>query len=230
MRFSIIVPTYNQQEFLPDTIDSILDQTYKDYEVIIVNDGSPDHSREIAEKYSKEHGTKLIRVINQVNKGLSSARNTGIMNARGEYLLPLDSDDCLLENCLDEMAKAIENTNADIVVPSFKNFGFSNTPVIVHPQPTIELFKTVGNLFPYFSAIKKEVLLEVGGYSPRMTWGAEDFHLWFDLLSRGKTVCILPEILVLYRTRENSMWSETQKHQSEYMAQIVKDFSSLWSK
>lgn len=229
MRFSLVVPTYNQQEYLPDTLDSILDQTYSDYEVIIVNDGSTDHSREIAESYSREHGTKKIRVISQVNKGLSAARNTGIMNMKGDYFYPLDSDDCLLENCLEEIAKAIDQTHADIVVPSFKNFGVLNNPVIVDPQPTVEKFKTWGNLFPYFSAIKKEVLLECGGYSPRMTWGAEDFHLWFDLLGRGKTVCILQEVLVLYRTKENSMWTETQKHQGEYMAQIVKDFPNLFS-
>lgn len=227
MRFSIVVPVYNQQEYLPDTLDSILDQTYKDYEVIIVIDGSPDHSKEIAEKYAKEHGSKVFRVINQTNRGLPAARNTGLMNARGEYILPLDSDDCLLPDCLEEMSKAIDATHADIIVPSFKHFGVINTPLMVHPNPSLELFKTVGNLFPYFSAIKREALLECGGYSPRMTWGWEDFHLWFDLLLREKTVCILQEILVLYRTKENSMIHEANRHGSELWAQIRKDFPQL---
>lgn len=229
MKFTIGIPVFMQQEYLPDTIDSVLDQTFTDYEIIICNDGSPDHSREIAEKYSLEHGTKKIKVINQVNKGLASARNTLIMNMKGEYFLPLDSDDCLLENCLEEMAKAIDNSHADIIVPSFKHFGILNTPLMVHPEPTIELFKTVGNLFPYFSAIKREALLECGGYSPRMTWGFEDFHLWFDLFSRGKSVHVIQQILVLYRTKENSMLTEANKHSVELLTQIAKDFPQYFS-
>lgn len=228
MRFSIIVPTYGQQEYLPDTLDSILDQTFKDYEVIIVNDGSPDHSKEIAENYAKVHGSKVFKVINQVNKGLASARNTGILNAKGQYVLPLDSDDILLEKCLEEMNKAIKQSDADIVVPSFKHFGILNTLLTVDPQPTIEKFKNLGNLFPYFCAIKREALLECGGYQPKMTWGFEDYHLWFDLLSRGKTVCIIQQPLVLYRTKENSMLTEANKHAGELMQQIIKDFPQFW--
>lgn len=219
--FSIVIPSYNQQEFLPDAIESALDQTFAAKEVIVIDDGSPDSSLEIARKYP-------IKVVSQRNKGLASARNTGIMNASGEYILPLDADDILMPNCLEKMATAIEQTHADIIAPSFKNFGILNDAVILGVPFTIEDLK-IANRLPYFSAIKREALLECGGYSPRMVRGFEDYHLWFDLLSRGKTICLLHDILVLYRTKENSMLTEANKHSSELMSQIAKDFPSIFS-
>lgn len=222
MKFSVIIPSFNQQEFLPDAIESALDQTRKPCEIIVVDDRSTDLSLEIARKYP-------VKVISQVNKGLAAARNTGIMNAAGDYVLPLDADDILMPNCLERIEDYTVDNSADIMAPSFKNFGILNSEIILHPQPTIELM-TQGNMLPYFSAIKREALLECGGYSPRMTWGYEDYHLWFDLLSRGKTVVTIPEVLVLYRTKENSMLTEANKHRDELMGQIAKDFPSVWQK
>lgn len=219
--FSIIIPSFNQQEFLPDAIESALEQR-DGKQIIVIDDGSTDTSLAVAQKYP-------VTVVSQRNKGLSSARNTGIMHAVGDYCLMLDADDQLMPNCLERMAEVIEKTNADIVSPSFKHFGTINEPLFLQAPPTLEDFKT-GNRLPYFSAIRREALLECGGYSPRMQWGYEDYHLWFDLLSRGKTVAVIPEILVLYRTKEHSMIHEANKHSAELFAQIVKDFPHLWSK
>lgn len=219
--FSVIIPSYNQQEFLPDAIESALNQTYFPLEVIVVDDGSTDNSLAIARNYG-------VRVVSQVNKGLSSARNTGIMNAEGEYLVFLDADDILLENYLQKIKKVIDETKADIVAPSFKEFGVSHRDVILMENPTITDFMTA-NRIGYCTAIKREALLQCGGYSPKMTWGAEDYHLWFDLLSRGKKLVTIQDILWLYRVKSNSMWTETAKHQEEYMNQIKKDFNEVWN-
>ena len=215
MIFSIIIPSYNQAEYLPYAIESALIQPHS--EVIVVDDGSTDGSLEIAKGY------KGVKVISQVNKGLASARNTGIMNAKGSWILPLDADDILLDNCIEKIIEAIAETKADIVSPSFKTFGVSGEEVILMANPKLEDFKT-GNRVGYCSAIRKRALLAVGGYSPRMTWGAEDYHLWFNLLTRGYKLVTIPEVLWLYRTKEESMWTETAKHQDEFMAQIRKDF------
>ncbi len=223
MKISVIIPTFNQQEFLSDCIDSILNQTVKPHEIIVINDGSTDNTRGILEGYEDK-----IKVIHQVNKGLASARNTGIMNATGDYILPLDSDDLLQDNCIERLTKVIEDTNADIVAPSFKNFGLDNSLVTLMFRPTVEDFKT-GNRIGYCSAIKREALLEVGGYSPRMTWGYEDYALWFDLLKRGKTLVTIPEPLWLYRVRANSMLSTAQAHHQELMTQIAKDNPSVFA-
>ena len=216
---TIIIPSYNQAEYLPDAIESALAQT-KDCEVIVVDDGSTDNSLKIAKKYP-------VKVVSQVNKGLASARNTGIMNATGDYILPLDADDVLLENCVEQMEKAIETSKADVVACSFKTFGINNGEVLLSGMPTLEDFKT-GNRIGYFSAIKRDVLLEIGGYNPRMTYGWEDWDIWFDIFKRGKTLCIIPEILILYRTKENSMIHTADAHGNELYAQMVKNHPQVW--
>src|SRR5207244_2922181 len=131
------------------------------------------------------------KVINQVNKGLASARNSIIMNMTGDYLLPLDADDILLDNCVEKILQVIEETEADIIAPSLKEFGLSQAQVILG-DPVLEDFKTA-NRIGYFSAIRKSKLLEIGGYNPKMTKGWEDYDLWFDLLKRGAKLVTIKE-------------------------------------
>lgn len=216
---SIIIPCFNQAEYLSDAVQSALDQNVK-CEVIVINDGSSDSSLEVANGFP-------VKVIDQTNKGLPAARNTGIMNATGDYILPLDADDIIVENCIEKILYVIEQTDADIVAPSFKCFGINNGEVVLDKSLTLEMFKTA-NRIGYFSAIRKEALLEVGGYSPRMYWGYEDFHLWFDLLKRGKTLVTIQEPLVLYRTKEKSMIHDALAHHDELISQIMKDHSTIW--
>lgn len=221
MRVTIGIPCYKQAEYLHEAIESALNQTYKDIEIIVVNDGSPDTTRIVAEAYP-------VKLINQVNKGLASARNTAIMNMTGDYFLPLDADDILLPDCVGKIVEAAES-GADVIAPSFQTIGLSVENVILMPNPTIGDFRTF-NRIGYFSAIKKEALLEVGGYSPRMEKGWEDYHLWFNLLTRGKKILTLPDILVLYRTKEKSMWRDSVKHSKVLWDQIFKDFPELLPK
>ena len=223
MKISCIIPTFNQGQYIAQTLDSIFDQTVKPYEVICVNDGSTDDTLQIAKSYEKQG----IKVINQVNKGLASARNTGIMNATGDYILPVDSDDILLENCLEKIEQTAQTTDADIIGLSFKEFGISDRKVILMSNPTLQDFLSA-NRIGYCSAIKRIALLEVGGYNPKMIWGWEDWHIWFDLLSRGKKLVTIPEVTWLYRVKENSMIHDANKHAEELKAQIIKDFPEVF--
>ena len=222
MKFSVIIPSYNQSEYLADAIDSALQQTAKPHEVIVIDDGSTDNSLGIAQRYEPQ-----IRVISQVNKGLSSARNTGIMNAIGEFIIPLDADDILKENYIEVMESILKEVDVDIICPSFKCFGTQNTEVILNPNIEISHFKD-GNMVGYFSTIRKSKLLEIGGYSPKMTWGYEDYHLWINLLLRGAKMVVIKDVLVLYRTKENSMITIAQAHHEELINQIKKDFKQLY--
>lgn len=222
-KISIIIPTFNQQEFLTDALESALNQTVNAHEVIVVDDGSTDNTRGILEGYKGK-----LKVIHQVNKGLASARNTGIMNATGDYILPLDSDDILQDTCVERVSKVIEDTAADIVGLSFKNFGLDQSLITLQFRPKLEDFKE-GNRLGYCSAIKREALLEIGGYSPRMNWGFEDLHLWINLLSRDKTVVTIPDPLWLYRVRAGSMLSVANQHKEELLAQIRKDFPHFYA-
>lgn len=223
MKVSIIIPSYGQEAYLVEAIESALAQTVP-CEIIVIDDGSPDQSLKIARSYEPR-----IKVISQVNKGLASARNTGIMNATGDYILPLDADDILHPTCVSEIIFYAEKTGADVIGPSLQEFGISNTTIILKENPTIEDFR-LGNYLGYFSAIKKEALLEVGGYSPKMAQGYEDLHLWINLLTRGKKIITIPQPLVLYRTKAKSMWTEAKKHHAELMGQIYKDFPDFLPK
>ncbi len=208
---TICIPVYKQAEFLPDAIESALAQTVP-CEIIVVNDGSTDNSLEIAKKYP-------VKVISQTNRGLASARNTGIMNMMGDYFLPLDADDILMENAAERIIEVIKESKADVVAPSFKTFGTTNRTVILNVLPVLSDFLTA-NRIGYFSAIKKEVLLEIGGYNSKMVHGYEDYDIWIDIFKRGKVLAVIPEVLVLYRTKETSMLTEAQKHHEEIMEQM----------
>lgn len=223
MKTTILIPSYNQAEYLPEAIESALAQTRK-CEIIVIDDGSTDNSLQVAKSYEPR-----IKVISQVNKGLASARNTGIMNAACDYILPLDADDILLENCVEELLKVAQETEADVIAPSFKTFGKAIEQITLMANPKIEDFRT-GNRIGYFSMVKRGALLEIGGYSPRMNEGWEDYHLWFNLLHRGKIIVTTFQPLVLYRTKDNSMWRESVKHSPKLWAQIFKDFPEILPK
>lgn len=112
MKFSVIVPVYNVEKYLADCLDSILNQTYKDFEVIVVNDGSPDNSQDIIDKYAKKDSR--IRAFKKKNGGLSDARNYGVKKAKGEYLVFVDSDDTVNKDLLLNINDSIER-NVDII-------------------------------------------------------------------------------------------------------------------
>lgn len=106
-KFSIIIPVYNVEKYLKKCLDGVFNQTYKDYEVIVVNDGTKDNSMDIVKDYN-------VKVINQKNQGLSAARNAGVKKAIGDYLIFLDSDDYWEKDLLKELSKSLKN-NPDLV-------------------------------------------------------------------------------------------------------------------
>lgn len=111
---SIVMPVYNVEKFIKKSILSVLKQTFSDFELIIVNDGSADSSMDVANQYAVEDNRILI--VNKSNGGLSDARNEGLKNARGEYILFLDSDDEISEKLLEITVKKIRESNADLVM------------------------------------------------------------------------------------------------------------------
>lgn len=113
VEISIIVPIYNVEKYLRNCLDSIKAQTFKDFEVVIVDDGSPDSSAQIAQEYAD--GDSRFRIIHQENGGVGSARNTGIKNARGKYIAFVDGDDAIREFHLEKLIESARSCDADIV-------------------------------------------------------------------------------------------------------------------
>ena len=114
---SVIVPVYNVEKYLERCLDSILNQTYSDLEIILVDDGSTDTSPEICDAYAKRD--ERIRTFHQKNGGLSAARNTGLDNARGDYIGFVDSDDQIVPTMYESLLVAMENEKADIAIGNF---------------------------------------------------------------------------------------------------------------
>lgn len=111
-KISVVIPVYNVEKTLPRCVDSVLAQTFSDYEIILVDDGSPDHSGRICDAYAEQDNR--ISVIHKENGGLSDARNAGLQKVCGEFVMFLDSDDYLTDNCLEELIRF----DADIVIGS----------------------------------------------------------------------------------------------------------------
>lgn len=115
--FSIIVPVYNVEKYLDKCLASISEQTFKEFECIVVDDGSPDNSNDIIDRYVNKD--QRFKVIHQKNMGISAARNAGLAIAQGDYIAFVDSDDYISNEYLEKFALKIANTDADIVICGF---------------------------------------------------------------------------------------------------------------
>ena len=112
-KVSVVIPVYNVEQYLCECVDSVLKQTYQNFEIILVDDGATDSSGNICEQYARQE--QRITVIHQDNGGLSAARNTGLANAKGEYIYFLDSDDYIVSYALERLVQMIDEEKADVV-------------------------------------------------------------------------------------------------------------------
>src|SRR5208337_1074345 len=120
-KVSIIIPVYNCREYLSMSVGSALRQTYDNYEVIVVDDGSTDGSFEALQSYGKS-----IKVIQQCNSGVSASRNNGIANSNGEFILPLDADDRIERDYLSKTVPLMVDSRVGFVSTDYKKFGVDN--------------------------------------------------------------------------------------------------------
>lgn len=135
MKLSIIVPVYNVETYLPRCIDSILQQTFKDFELILVDDGSPDACGKICDEYALQD--KRVKVVHKENGGLSDARNAGLDVARGEYIGFVDSDDRISPEMYEKLIAIAAETGADIVAGGLTLLNFQGEIIGKCPNPGI---------------------------------------------------------------------------------------------
>lgn len=136
-KFSIIVPVYNVEDFLRACLDSVYSQTYKDFEVILVDDASSDKSGEICDEYKEKYPDNTV-VIHQENMGAGGARNTGLSKARGDYICFVDSDDTITGDALCRIAKCIDEQNPDFVFITANNVDMEGNVLSVSSRPEYE--------------------------------------------------------------------------------------------
>ena len=203
MKVSIIVPVYNVEEYLEKCLDSLINQTFKDIEIIIVNDGSPDNSEKIINKYIEKYHN--IKYLKKKNGGLSSARNYGIKHAKGEYILFIDSDDYIENNMTELMYNKIINDNSDIVVCEFNyDFGnkkirsYSNLDYTSDPKKKYLLTPPMACIRMYKKELFNDIKFREGIYY-------EDLEINPKMVLYAKKISFLDEALYNYVIRDNSI-------------------------
>ena len=194
---SIIIPCYNQAQYLEESVQSALDQTYPNIEIIIINDGSSDNTEEIALDLQLKYPEK-IKLISQENSGVSEARNNAIHQSKGKYILPLDADDRLDLQMISHCIKSMVDEQADIVYTDLQCFGIRDE--VVKRRPFRENHILYKNLLPATSLFRRSVWEQTNGYKANMKEGYEDWEFWINAYSHKFTFFHLPEPLVYYRT------------------------------
>lgn len=193
---SIIVSCYNQGLYLKEAINSILEQTYKEWECIIIDDGSTDQTRKVAESFVSIDSK--IKYIYQENQGVCAARNNAIKASVGKYILCLDADDKISDDYLSLSVNELEkDSNVTLVATDYCRFGRSHKIVKLEPY-SIE--KLMGhNLFVNCSMFRRKDFDRVGGFNLNMKSGLEDWDFWLSLLEHGGNVKYLEGIHFYYR-------------------------------
>ncbi len=234
-KISVIIPVWNAEKFLEQTINSVLNQTYKNVEIVCVNDGSTDGSLEILKNIQKKHGEKVV-IIDQKNQGGSVARNVGLEKATGDYIAFLDNDDIYHPQYLEILYSFLKKYNADVAVCKYLEFtsptySFSNTfdiekikPKSVLNNPFFDKFvlKKKVEMFMWLKLVKRDVYSNIR-FNLKLPVMNDTLFLW-EVLYKSKKCVNLNERLIAYRVRGDSLSHQpkfTIKRFKEYCDSIV---------
>ena len=230
-KISVIVPCYNQAQYLDECLQSVENQTFADWECIIINDSSPDNTEEVAQRWTKKDSR--FRYIKKENGGLSSARNFGIENAFSEWVLPLDADDKISENYM-QLAESEFNNGYSVIYCKAKRFGAKSGLWQLADFSLHTLSKT--NMIFCTSFFRKSDWQKVGGFDTKMIYGWEDWDFWISLLKNGGKVLKINKICFFYRIKENSMiknlitQNEKKNYTLDYLHKKHSDFFNRYNK
>ncbi|MGD0813047.1 MAG: glycosyltransferase [Verrucomicrobiota bacterium] len=227
---SVVIPCYKQAHFLPEAVESVVEQTFSDWEILIVNDGSPDNTSAVANQLIAKHPGKQIRLIEKSNGGLPGARNAGIRAARGKYLLPLDADDKIKPTLLAKLVPILDNRpKVGFAYTHIQHFGEIDTEF---PLPDFDraTLITKDNIACVCALVRRSAWEQAGGYNEAMRpQGYEDWDLWIGCAEHGWEGYCLHEPLFLYRKSGGSMLSNANQQRERLIAQIVLNHPKLYN-
>lgn len=234
---SIIMPVYKAEKYLERSITSVLNQTYSDFELLIIDDGSPDNSGAICDEWAKKDNR--IKVFHKANGGTSDARNYGVEKAQGDYITFIDNDDYVLPNWLNDMYSIAKTTDADIVkggvylVPDTDvSVNINELFNSVYPESIVKftnksisshnfsqsLIHELGFRCVWNQIVKSEIFKKskfpVGHLS-------EDYNVFFDILNYAKKIYLTESIGYCWVQRKNSQYTSMSNN---YMADIISDY------
>lgn len=218
MTVSVVIPFYNQAEYIQETVEGVLAQTYQDFEIVIVNDASPQKLPREINRHANRHKGKIKVVRNLTNCGIAASRNIGVANSRGEFILPLDSDDNILptflERTIAEMNEGVgvvstwfymePDTTSQQLGHTWQMLGPHDSSYPVFSPTREEILK--GNSLPICSLIRRQTFKEVGGYAEDFPKGFEDWCLWASIVCSGNwRVKVIEDYLFRYRVHQKSV-------------------------
>ena len=211
---SVIVPVYKVEDYIRECIDSILAQTYPYFELILVDDGSPDNCGRICDDYAK--GNNRIKVVHKVNGGISSARNAGLEVAKGEWIMHVDGDDWIEPDMIESLIEAAQITGSDMVFGDFMKYGPS-AGYNKLPTWSSDKKKSMSNYIAYMmttiwgSIAKRSLYADHSLKSPEGISYCEDFHLIVRLCHFAKKVVNVHRPFYHYRYRPTSIMSNMSR-------------------
>ena len=220
---SIIIPCYKQGQFLSDALDSVLKQTFYHWECIIINDGSPDNTEEIAFTYMQKSGR--FKYLKKHNEGLSSARNAGIKMAIGIFILPLDADDIIGPQYLEKALEIFKRNPAmELVYSKAELFGeeTGNWHLPPYSYPLLLLQNIIFCSCIYY----RDKALAIGLYDENMKLGLEDWEFLLRLLNENSHVYQLNESFFFYRIKKQSMVKQLANN-TEYLMSLKEKIYKL---
>ena len=223
-RVSVVMPCYNGERFLAAAIDSVLAQTHRDVELIVVDDGSTDGSLDIVRRYGDR-----VRLLTQANQGPSAARNRGIYAASGEYLAFLDADDWWDAGFAESMVAALSQSDAVLAYCGWQNVHMEgdSPPPFVPPEYENETKRVTllrnASLWPIHAMLtRRDALLRIGAFDVNLP-ACEDYDLWLKL-TFNQPITRVPQVFAFYRHHKALADTDKRGRDAVYLFNIKKAF------
>ncbi len=224
-KISVIIPVYNSGQYVLETIHSILNQTYPVYEIIVVNDGSTDTTRQVVESIKNDFSQIIL--LNQENSGPAAARNNGIKNATGEYIAFCDADDLWVRNKIEKQMQVFESKDVQLVYSGIEFFGFKEGEFLPHGKNSPrQIFKN--NTIPNSSVIIHRSVVDRVGllHESKKFFAVEDYQYWLRIVTEYD-FDYAPEPLVRYRVHDGQI-SKGNKKSYQRLINVYTWFLFQW--
>lgn len=227
-KVSVVIPCYNYGRYLTDAVESVVNQTYQDFEIIIVNDGSTDNTKLVAESLIESYKNYNIVLLNQTNSGQPAiTRNHGIAESKGKYILCLDADDKIAPTMIEECVKVLEN-DASVAIAYTDRMDFDGIDKVVQAGDyNFEKLK-YENHISYCALYRREVWEQVGGYRTNVK-GCEDWDFWVAAGIKSYFGKKIPKPLFQYRRHDTGVFQSVQGRLHESQAQIILNNTEAYS-
>lgn len=224
---SIIVPCYNQAQYLDEALLSVFEQSYTHWECFIINDGSTDNTEEVAENWIARDSRFIY--LYQENGGLSSARNGGLDIVKGDYIQFLDADDCLHNLKFEKSLEKVKQVNANLIISNYVSFNIDKAEIIpprYRLQEAYFNFESVVFKWDYEFVIPIHCALFDAKYFenfrfPPFLKAKEDWVMWITIFKNNPTTSFINKPYALYRDHQNSMTKDLQQMQANYIKSLL---------